>query len=38
MFMQDYNYHLFITANFPSIVFVKSRKTKFYTEKEFKSV
>lgn len=31
--MQDFTYHLFITVIISSEVFVKSKKTKFYTKK-----
>ena len=33
--MQDFTYHLFITENISFKVFVKSKNTKFYTEKDF---
>ena len=36
--MQDFTYNLFITENFQSKEFIKSRKIKFYTEKEFLNI
>ena len=37
IYMQDFTYNLFITVIIPSKVFVKSKKTKFYTKKSFKT-
>ena len=36
--MQDFTYHLFITMIISSLVFVKSKKTEFYTKKSFKAL